>query len=209
VSAKTADSITVSGKTYTIDSNTTVTKESGASLGLAEINVGDKVCVQTTSSDSKQVSKLMVLDANGNVSANDTSASATGSHDRTYAREKMSEAEIKTHDSMCQGHHGTVTDKTDNTITIDGKTYALKINTPVNKQEEPLLPKIVKVGDRVCYETKEAADGSRQITRLIALDKATDDKARVREHESDSDVKVKTSPDKVQVETPNNKVEVK
>jgi hypothetical protein len=113
---------------------------------------------------------------------------------------KISEAQRKTHEKICQGHHGTVTSKTDSSITVDGKTYALTVDTRVNKQEEPLLPKTVKVGDTVCFTTEKAADGSQQIAKLIAIDK--DEKVRVREKDSDS-------PGKVEVETPNRKIEVK
>jgi hypothetical protein len=108
--------------------------------------------------------------------------------------DKLSEANRKTHDKICQGNHGTVTAKTDNSITLDGKQYALTADTRVNKQEEPLLPKTVKVGDTVCFTTEKAADGSQQIAQLIAVPQNTE-KVRVREKESDS-------PSKVEVETP-------
>lgn len=117
--------------------------------------------------------------------------------------DKTAEAKRKAHEKICQGHHGNVTAKTDTTITIDDKTYALTADTKVNKQEEPLLLKTVKVGDTVCFTTQKAADGSQQISKLIAIDK--DEKVRVREKESDSS----DSPSKVEVETPNKKIEVK
>ena len=122
---------------------------------------------------------------------------------KNRADDKISEAQRKTHESICQGHHGTVTAKSDTTITIDGKSYALTADTKVNKQEEPLLPKTVKVGDTVCYVTQDAADGSKQISKLIAIDKDTE-KVRARENESDVN-----SPSKVEVETPNRKNEAK
>ena len=115
------------------------------------------------------------------------------------ASDKLAEANKKAHEKICQGNHGKVTAKTDNTITVDGKLYALTADTKVNKQEEPLLPKTVKVGDTVCFTTEKAADGSAQISKLIAIDK--DEKVRVREKEE--------SPSKVEVETPNKKIEVK
>lgn len=124
------------------------------------------------------------------------------------AREKMSELDRKAHNEMCKGNHGKVTDKSSQTISIDGKQYALKINTPVNKQEEPLLPKTMKVGDKVCYDLAKAADGSKQITKLMAIDD-TADRSRVREKNTDAEVEVKSSPSKVEVETPNKKIEVK
>jgi hypothetical protein len=120
--------------------------------------------------------------------------------DVTIKGGKISEAQRKTHEKICQGHHGTVTSKTDSSITIDAKTYALTADTRVNKQEEPLLPKTVKVGDTVCFTTEKAADGSQQIAKLIAIDK--NEKIRVREKDSDS-------PGKVEVETPKKKIEVK
>jgi hypothetical protein len=119
------------------------------------------------------------------------------------ANDKAAEAQRKTHESICQGHHGQVTAKSTDSITIDGKRYALTADTGVNKQEEPLLPKTVKVGDTVCFVTQQAADGSQQISKLIAIDKDTE-KVRVREKDSDTD-----SPSKVEVETPNKKIEVK
>ena len=112
--------------------------------------------------------------------------------------DKVAEAQRKTHEKICQGHHGKVTAKTDTSISIDGKQYALTADTKVNKQEEPLLPKTVKIGDTVCYVTEKAADGSQQIAKLIAID--ANDKVRVRE---------KDSPSKVDVETPDKKNEVK
>ncbi len=116
------------------------------------------------------------------------------------AEEKISEAKNKTHEKICQGNHGTVTAKTDNSVTIDGKTYALTADTRVNKQEEPILLKTVKVGDHLCFTTEKAADGSRQISQLMAVDK--DDKVRVRDRDNES-------PNKIEVETPNKKIEVK
>ena len=112
---------------------------------------------------------------------------------------KVAEAQRKAHEKICQGHHGTVTAKTDNSVTIDGKRYALTADTKVNKQEEPLLLKTVKVGDTVCYTTEKASDGSQQIAQLIAIDKNTD-RVRVREKDSSG---------KVEVETPSKKIEVK
>jgi hypothetical protein len=120
---------------------------------------------------------------------------------KAKADNKLTEAQRKTHEAICQGHHGTVTAKGTDSITIDGKRYALTADTKVNKQEEPILPKTVKVGDTVCFVTQQAADGSPQISKLIAIDKDTD-KVRVREKDSDS-------PSKVEVETPNKKIEVK
>ena len=117
------------------------------------------------------------------------------------ASDKLSELNRKTHEKICQGKHGTVTSKTDNSVTIDGKQYALTIDTRVNKQEEALLTKTLKSGDTVCFTTEKAADGSQQVAQLIAIPKDTE-KVRVREKESDS-------PSKVEVETPNKKIEVK
>jgi hypothetical protein len=116
------------------------------------------------------------------------------------ASDKVAETNKKTHEKICEGHHGTVTAKTDNTVTIDGQQYAMKVGTPVNKQEDSTLLKGVKVGDTVCYTTQKAADGSQQISQIIGI--AKDEKVRVREKESDS-------PSKVEVETPNKKIEVK
>ncbi len=118
------------------------------------------------------------------------------------AGDKVAEAQRKTHENICKGNHGTVTSKTDNSITVDGKSYALTMDTKVNKQEEAILPKTVKVGDTVCFVTEDAADGSKQISKLIAIDKDTD-KVRVREKDE------LNSPSKVEVETPNKKIEVK
>lgn len=131
---------------------------------------------------------LLIVPTVGRADDNDTKAKA---HD------KVAEANHKTHEKMCQGHHGTVTAKTDTSITVDGKMYALTLDTKVNKQEEPLLLKTVKIGDMVCFTTEKASDGSMQISKLIAIDK--DEKVRVRDRESDSPSK--------EVETP--KIEVK
>jgi hypothetical protein len=120
---------------------------------------------------------------------------------KVKSTDKISETNRKAHEAMCKGNHGTVTSKTDNSITIDGKTYALTADTKVNKQEEAILPKIVKAGDSVCFVTQTAADGTQQISGLMGIDKDTD-KVRVREKDSDS-------PSKVEVETPNKKIEVK
>ena len=117
------------------------------------------------------------------------------------AHDKLTEANRKTHDRICQGHHGTVTAKDANSITVDGKRFALTADTKVNKQEEALMPKTTKVGQHVCFTTQKAADGSMQISQLIAVPKDTD-KVRVREKDDDSD-------NKVEVETPNKKIEVK
>jgi hypothetical protein len=131
-------------------------------------------------------------------------AARADEHDKDLkgkASDKVSELNRKTHEKICQGNHGTVTTKTDNSVTIDGKQYALTVDTRVNKQEEPLLPKTVKSGDTVCFTTEKASDGSQQIAQLIAIPKDTE-KVRVREKESDS-------PSKVEVETPDKKIEVK
>ena len=118
------------------------------------------------------------------------------------AGDKVAEANRKTHESICKGNHGTITAKSDLSITVDGKAYALTADTKVNKQEEALLPKTVKVGDTVCFVTEDAADGSKQISKLIAINKDSD-KVRVREKDD------LNSPSKVEVETPNKKIEVK
>lgn len=142
---------------------------------------------------------------------------------RTYASEKLSEANRATHEKMCKGKHGSITDKNANSISIDGKKYAFVIDTPVNKQEEPLLPKTVKVGDRICFTTMKAADGTAQLDKLMAIDRETDTKMRVRDKvdvdvddkdveiksSDDKDVKIKASDDKLKVETDDNKIEVK
>lgn len=196
VTAKTDHSITVDGKTYNTTS-ATVSGDSGATV--ASVKVGDKVCIHTASAESKDASKIMVMtEAKG-------APSSTSGTEKGYTT--MSDVERKAHEKMCKGKHGTITDKTANSVTIDGKTYALKINTPVNKQEEALLPKTSKVGDRVCYTTAEAADGSQQITAMMGLDKDTD-RMRVRGKDNDVDVDVKDS-GKVEVETPSKKIEVK
>src|SRR6185369_7291835 len=112
VSAKTDTSITVNGKSYTLDSGVKVSKENGSAVGLTDVKVGDKVCLDTASKDSKQVAKIMVLDR--------TAISTSGRADVTYA-EKLNAVEQKAHEAMCKGHHGTVTDKTAHSISIDGK----------------------------------------------------------------------------------------
>jgi hypothetical protein len=121
---------------------------------------------------------------------------------KARAEDKAADLNRKTHDQICKGQHGSVTAKTDSSVTVDGKMYALTLDTKVNKQEEPLLLKTVKVGDKVCFTTEKAADGSEQIAKLMAI--SDEDKVRVREKEVDVD-----SPSKVEVETPNKKIEVK
>jgi len=116
-------------------------------------------------------------------------------------QDKLSETDRKTHEKMCDGQHGTVTAKDANSITIDGKRYALTIDARVTKQGEAILPKTLSVGDHVCYKTEKAADGTMQISQAITVPKDTE-KVRVREKESDT-------PSKGQVETPNKKIEVK
>lgn len=196
VSARSDESITVNGKSYTMDANTTVMRHDGSTAAPTGIKVGDSVCVKTASDDSKQVSAVMVMEP----------GSKMASADRVRVHDKLSEVERKAHEKMCQGKHGTITDKTANSLTIDGKQYAFKINTPVNKQEEPLYSKITKVGDRVCFTTMEAADGTHQIAKLMAIDEQAD---RVRVREKESDVKVESKPGKVEIETPEHEVEVK
>src|SRR5436190_5577153 len=97
------------------------------------------------------------------------------------ADDKVSEANQKTHEKICQGNHGTVTAKSDNSITIDGKQYALTADAKTTKQGEALISKSAKVGDSVCFATEKAADGSMQISKMIAISK--DEKVRVREKE--------------------------
>lgn len=104
------------------------------------------------------------------------------------AKDKVAEVNRKAHEKICQGHHGTITSKTDNSVTIDGKQYAFTADTQVNKQGEALISKTSKVGDMVCFTTQKAADGSAQIAKLIAIDK--DDKVRVRDTDSDAPSKV-------------------
>jgi hypothetical protein len=116
------------------------------------------------------------------------------------ASDKAAELKQKAHDETCQGKHGSVTAKTDNSVTIDGKRYALTADTRVNKQEEALLLKGVKTGDKVCFTTEKAADGTDQIAKLMAID---EDKVRVREKENGVE-----SPS-IEVETPEKKIEVK
>ena len=119
---------------------------------------------------------------------------------KVKAGDKTAELQQKTHEKVCQGHHGTITAKSDSSVTIDGKQYALVADAQVNKQGEALISKTSKVGDTVCFTTEKAADGSMQISKLIAIDK--DEKVRVRDKENDS-------PNKVEVETPDKKIEVK
>lgn len=115
------------------------------------------------------------------------------------AEEKIAEANRKTHEKICQGHHGTVSAKADNSITIDGKRYAYTADTRTVKGGGALISKTVKVGDHVCFTTEKAADGSDQVAQVIMVDK--DEKVRVRDRELDSPSKVD--------ETPNKKNEVK
>lgn len=120
--------------------------------------------------------------------------------DADKAENKVAEANRKTHEKICQGHHGSITAKSDNTLTIDGKLYALTADAKETKGGESLLSKSSKVGDTVCFNTQKATDGSMQISKMIAIDK--DEKVRVREKELDS-------PNKIEVETPDKKIEIK
>ncbi len=120
--------------------------------------------------------------------------------DNDKVENKVAEANRKTHEKICQGNHGAITAKSDSTLTIDGKQYALTADAKETKGGESLISKTSKVGDTVCFTTQKATDGSMQISKMIAIDK--DEKVRVREKELDS-------PDKVEVETPNKKIEVK
>jgi hypothetical protein len=108
------------------------------------------------------------------------------------AENKLAEANRKTHEKICQGHHGTVTAKSDNSITIDGKRYAYTADTRVNKQEEALISKTTKVGDHVCFTTEKAADGSEQVAQVIMVDK--DEKVRVRDKDLETPGKVDQTP---------------
>lgn len=206
VTAKTDNSITVGGKTY---STTSATISREGTTGAADtVSVGDKVCIMT-SGDEKSASKIVVMHKDAKTDAQGSPTSSSGAEKSGYTH--MSDVERQAHEKMCKGHHGTITDKTAQTVTIDGKTYALKINTPVNKQEEALIPKISKVGDRVCFDTMKAADGSEQISALMGVDQETD-RVRVRASDTDTEIKVKNdngSPSKLEVETPNKKIEVK
>ena len=120
--------------------------------------------------------------------------------DKDKVENKVADANQKTHEKICQGNHGAITAKSDSTITIDGKQYALTADAKETKGGESLISKTSKVGDTVCFTTQKAADGSMQISKLIAIDK--DEKVRVREKELNS-------PNKIEVETPNKKIEVK
>ncbi|HMJ91631.1 MAG TPA: DUF5666 domain-containing protein, partial [Candidatus Acidoferrum sp.] len=140
VTARTDTSITVDGKTYnTAAASITGEKDSAA---VSTVKVGDKVCVLTSSANSMDASKIMVL--NQGKGSSPSSASTGEGGEKGYAT--MSDLDRKAHEKMCKGKHGTITDKTANSLTIDGKQYAFKINTPVNKQEEALLSKTTKVG---------------------------------------------------------------
>ncbi|HEY0549428.1 MAG TPA: hypothetical protein VGF13_07465, partial [Verrucomicrobiae bacterium] len=59
--------------------------------------------------------------------------------DNDKVENKGAEANRKTHEKLCQGHHGTITAKSDSSVTIDGKQYALTADTQVNKQGEALI----------------------------------------------------------------------
>ncbi len=180
VSAKTDGSVTVGGTTYNTASSA-VSREDGGIASADALKVGDHVCIQTASADSKDASKILVL----NKESKDSPSVAS---DTPKGYTTMSEVERKAHEKICKGHHGTITDKTANSLTVDGKIYAFKINTPVNKQGEALLPKTSKVGDRVCFDTAKAADGSQQITALIGIDEQSD-RTRVRDTDIDSEPK--------------------
>ncbi len=134
------------------------------------------------------------------VRADDLDKAKDKANDKVEAAgDKVAEANRKAHEKICQGHHGTVTAKSGNSITIDGKRYAYTADTRVNKQEEALISKTVKTGDHVCFTTEKAADGTDQVAQVIMVDK--DDKVRVRDKDTDSPSKVD--------ETPNRKDEVK
>lgn len=120
--------------------------------------------------------------------------------DKDKTESKVADANRKTHEQICQGHHGSITAKSDSTITVDGKQYALTADAKETKGGESLISKAAKVGDTVCFTTQKATDGSMQISKMIAIDK--DEKVRVRDKENDS-------PNKVEVETPEKKIEVK
>lgn len=113
----------------------------------------------------------------------------------------LSEANRETHQKICEGNHGKVTAKTDNNVTIDGKRYALTADARVQRGNGAVLLRGVEVGDTLCFTTQKAADGTMQISQLMAVPADTE-KVRVREKENDS-------PNKVEVETPNKKIEVK
>jgi hypothetical protein len=114
---------------------------------------------------------------------------------------KVAEANREAHQAMCKGKHGKVTDKTDSTVTIDGKRHAMTLDARVTKQDEVIKLKNIAVGDTVCYTTQEAADGTQQVAKIMEID--PNDKVRVREKETDTDTDVK-------VETPgkDKKIEV-
>lgn len=120
--------------------------------------------------------------------------------DNDKVENKVAEANQKTHEKICQGNHGSITAKSDSTLTIDGKQYALTADAKETKGGESLISKASKVGDTVCFTTQKAADGSMQISKMIAIDK--DEKVRVRDRELDA-------PNKIEVETPDKKLEVK
>lgn len=109
-------------------------------------------------------------------------------------KQELSEADRKTHEKICEGHHGTVTEKSGQSISIDGKRYAYMIGTPQIKGGGALPSKIVAVGDHVCFTTQKAADGTEQVAQVIAVPK--DEKVRVREKEEKPDVDVDVDVDK-------------
>src|SRR6185436_10030611 len=133
----------------------------GNTTALANVNVGDKVCIETktaaakTASDQRLVARVVVL--------NKDEAAGFDRGDRSYARDKTSDSQREAHKRICQGHHGTVTAKTDNSVTIEGKTYAMSAGTRVIKGSDAAVAlKKVTVGDTVCFDTQAAADGSQQ-----------------------------------------------
>ena len=94
------------------------------------------------------------------------------------------------HDKDCKGVHGKVTKKSDTTITVDDKSYAMTAASKITKDGKAVELTKVKIGESVCLNTKEAADGSQQVASLLVLDKADADstgKARVRGKVDDSD----------------------
>jgi hypothetical protein len=199
VSAKTDNSITVEGKTYTLDRGAKVMKD-GNTTALAKrqrrrqgLHRNEKQRRPRRRPISGWYQRVVVL--------NKDEAAGVDRGDRSYARDKTSDSQREAHERICQGHHGTVTAKTDNSVTIEGKTYAMSADTRVIKGSDAAVTlKKVTVGDTVCFDTQAAADGSQQVTALMTINK--DEKVRVREKDSDS-------PGKGEVETPNKKDEAK
>ena len=75
------------------------------------------------------------------------------------------------HDKNCKAIHGTVSAKTDNSITVNGKAYTLDTGATVMKDDKTVALSSINVGDKVCLEMPAKGTDANHVSKLVVLDK--------------------------------------